>query len=117
MIHIKRIYEIPKKTDGYRILVDRLWPRGVSKDRAKIDLWLKEITPSNKLRKWYGHDPQKWDEFQKRYKIELVDKLDSLEIIKTLEKKQKIITLLYAAKDKKLTHAIVLQKILEEVVI
>ncbi|MGI9567058.1 MAG: DUF488 domain-containing protein, partial [Nitrosopumilus sp.] len=79
--------------------------RGVSKDRTRIDLWLKEITLSDKLRKWYDHDPQKWNEWQKRYKIELVDKLDSLEIIKTLEKKQKIVTLLYAAKDKKLTHA------------
>jgi uncharacterized protein YeaO (DUF488 family) len=115
MIQIKRIYKDPVKADGYRILVDRLWPRGVSKEYAKIDLWLKEVTPSDKLRKWYSHDPQKWNEFKKKYKIELTDNLDSLDKIKKLEKEQKIITLLYAAKDEKLTHAIVLQKILEEI--
>ena len=92
-----------------------MWPRGVSKERAKIDLWLKEVTPSDKLRKWYSHDPQKWSEFQKKYKIELTDNLDSLDKIKKLEKEQRIITLLYAAKDEKFTHAIVLQKILKEV--
>jgi uncharacterized protein YeaO (DUF488 family) len=112
MIKIKRIYEDPVKTDGYRILIDRLWPRGVTKKRAKIDLWLKEVTPSDKLRKWYSHDPQKWSEFQNKYKTELIDKLDSLNQIKTIEKEQEIVTLLYAAKDEKLTHAIVLQKIL-----
>jgi len=68
MIKIKRIYEDPVETDGYRILIDRLWPRGVSKERDKIDLWLKEVTPSDKLRKWYSHDPQKWNEFQKNIK-------------------------------------------------
>jgi len=115
MIQIKRIYADPVTEDGYRILVDRLWPRGVSKERAKIDLWLKEVTPSDKLRKWYSHDPQKWNEFQKKYKIELTDNLDSLDKIKKLEKEQRIITLLYAAKDEKLTHAIVLQKFLEEI--
>ena len=68
MIETKRIYEDPVETDGYRILIDRLWPRGVSKERSKIDLWLKEVTPSDKLRKWYSHDPQKWNEFQKNIK-------------------------------------------------
>jgi len=68
MIETKRIYEDPVETDGYRILIDRLWPCGVSKERAKIDLWLKEVTPSDKLRKWYSHDPQKWNEFQKNIK-------------------------------------------------
>ena len=86
MIKIKRIYEDPVETDGYRILIDRLWPRGVTKKRAKIDLWLKEVTPSDKLRKWYSHDPQKWSEFQNKYKTELIDKLDSLNQIKTIEK-------------------------------
>ena len=78
MIKIKRIYEDYSETDGFRILIDRLWPRGVTQKRAKIDLWLKEVTPSDKLRKWYSHDPQKWSEFQNKYKTELIDKLDSL---------------------------------------
>ena len=114
MIRIKRIYEDSTKADGYRILVDRLWPRGISKERAKTDLWLKEITPSDKLRKWYSHDPEKWNEFQKKYKIELKDKSDALSKIKKIEKENEVVTLLYAAKDEKLTHAIVLQKILEK---
>ncbi len=67
MIKIKRIYDIPSKSDGFRILVDRLWPRGLSKEKAKVDLWLKEIAPSNELRKWYSHDPKKWVEFRKKY--------------------------------------------------
>jgi len=112
MIRIKRIYEDSTKADGYRILVDRLWPRGVSKERAKADLWLKEVSPSDKLRKWYSHDPEKWNEFQKKYKIELKDKSDVLGKIKKIEKEKKVVTLLYAAKDEKRTHAIVLQKIL-----
>ena len=110
MIKIKRIYDEPSKDDGYRILVDRLWPRGVSKSRAKVDLWLKEVTPTDKLRKWYSHVPEKWTEFQRMYKNELKDSLDSLDKIKQIEKEKKIVTLLYAAKDKKHTHAIVLQK-------
>lgn len=113
MIKIKRIYEDPMELDGCRILVDRLWPRGMSKERAKIDLWLKEVTPSDKLRKWYLHDPKKWKEFQKKYEIELVEKPDSLDKLKAIEKKQKVVTLLYAAKDKNLTHAIVLRQILQ----
>jgi len=74
MIGIKRIYDNPEKKDGFRILVDRLWPRGLSKEKAKVDLWLKEIAPSDKLRKWFSHDPKKWDDFKKKYKLELRDK-------------------------------------------
>ncbi|HXV66843.1 MAG TPA: DUF488 family protein [Nitrosopumilaceae archaeon] len=114
MIKIKRIYEEFSKNDGYRILVDRLWPRGISKERAKIDSWLIEVTPSNYLRKWYSHDPKKWKEFQIKYKKELKDKSDTLDDIKHIEKEKKIVTLLYAAKDKQHTHAIVLLKILEK---
>ncbi len=112
MIKIKRIYKDPDESDGYRILVDRLWPRGVSKERAKINLWLKDVTPSDKLRKWYSHDPKKWDEFQKKYEMELVGKTDSLDEIRTMEKNQKTVTLLYAARDEKITHAVILQRIL-----
>jgi len=70
-IQLKRIYEPYSKEDGYRILVDRLWPRGFTKEKAALDLWLKEIAPSTELRKWFGHDPEKWKEFQKKYRIEL----------------------------------------------
>ena len=78
MIKIKRIYEDYSKTDGYRILVDRLWPRGISKERAQIDLWAKDIAPSSDLRKWYSHDSDKRQEFQKKYLTELKDKSDSI---------------------------------------
>ena len=115
MFQIKRIYDEPSVDDGYRILVDRLWPRGVSKARAKVDLWLKEVTPTNKLRKWYSHDPKKWSEFQRMYKNELKDRLDALDKIKQIEKKEKIVTLVYAAKDNKHTHALVLLDALKKI--
>ena len=115
MYKIKRIYDEPSKADGYRMLVDRLWPRGVSKARAKVDLWLKEVTPTDKLRKWYSHDPERWIEFQRMYKSELKDRLDALNQIKEIEKEKKIVTLVYAAKDTKHTHAIVLLKTLEKI--
>jgi uncharacterized protein YeaO (DUF488 family) len=70
-INLKRVYENPTKEDGIRVLVDRLWPRGLTKQKAKIDLWLKDIAPSTGLRKWFGHDPEKWKEFRKRYRKEL----------------------------------------------
>lgn len=74
MILIKRAYESPSQDDGYRILVDRLWPRGLTKEEAHADLWLRDIAPSTELRKWYGHDPKKWDEFSLRYREELSEK-------------------------------------------
>ncbi len=114
MIKIKRIYEDYSKTDGYRILVDRLWPRGISKERAKIDLWIKEIAPSNDLRKWYSNNSEKRDQFQKKYLIELKENSDSLNEIKKITNDQKIITLLSASKDSKPIHAIVLQQILKD---
>lgn len=109
-IHIKRIYDKPQKPDGFRILVDRLWPRGVKKDSAKINLWFKDIAPSTALRQWYGHDLNKWSEFQKRYIKELRDKKVLLDSI--LKSKHKTITLLFAAKDIEHSHALVLQKVL-----
>lgn len=115
MIKIKRIYEEPTKDDGYRILVDRLWPRGISKSGAKVDLWLKEVTPTDKLRKWYSHDPEKWNKFQIKYKNELKYSSEVLNKIKQIEKEKKMVTLLYGAKDKKHTHAIVLHKVLEKI--
>ena len=115
MIKIKRIYDEPSKDDGYRILVDRLWPRGVSKEKAKIDLWLKEITPTDLLRKWYSHDPEKWPQFQEIYKDELKQRLDDLDKIKQIEKEKKIVTLVYAAKDTKHAHALVLLEVLQKI--
>jgi uncharacterized protein YeaO (DUF488 family) len=77
MINLKRAYEPAARTDGERILVERLWPRGVSKDRAKIDLWLKDVAPSAELRKWFGHDPERWQQFRRRYAAELKEKVDN----------------------------------------
>ncbi len=114
MIKIKRIYEEPTKDDGYRILIDRLWPRGISKERAKIDLWIKDIAPSNDLRKWYSHNSEKTKQFQKKYITELKGNSDSLNEVKKIISDQKTITLLYASKDSKPIHAIVLQQTLKD---
>ncbi|QNI38154.1 DUF488 domain-containing protein [Edaphobacter albus] len=111
-IPIKRVYETPAKADGKRILVDRLWPRGLSKEDAAVDLWLKDVAPSNELRKWFGHDPAKWSEFQKRYLAELQHDHDSLSQLKELAHQSKV-TLLYGAKDEEHNQAVVLQKLLE----
>ena len=108
MIKIKRAYEKPSKDDGYRILVDRLWPRGISKSKARIDLWLKEISPSNELRKWFSHDLEKWYEFKKRYHAELKNQKELLQKIKEIEREHAIITLVYAAKDDRHNNAIFL---------
>src|ERR1700739_232932 len=101
MIRVKRVYEEPAKGDGYRILVDRLWPRGLTKERARVDLWMKEIAPSDALRKWYGHEPERWPEFEKRYRAELAKKKELLAEIGRLEKKHGKVTLLFGRKDEK----------------
>ncbi len=110
MIKIKRIYEPFSDQDGFRILVDRLWPRGLSKESAKIDMWLKEIAPSDALRKWFSHDPKKWQEFKGRYRKELDGKKDVMSKLKSIEKERKKITLLYAAKDTEYNNAVFLQE-------
>jgi uncharacterized protein YeaO (DUF488 family) len=108
-IQIKRAYEESSSRDGTRILVDRLWPRGLTKKEAHIDLWLKDIAPSSELRTWFGHDPAKWQEFRSRYRSELQDKSELLASI--LERAQDgAVTLVYAAKDEKHNHALVLLK-------
>ena len=109
-VMLKRIYEPPSSADGKRILVDRLWPRGLSKDKAKIDHWLKEVAPTTALRQWFGHDPGKWAEFQKRYRAELKSNpaMDELRALSA----QGSVTLLYAARDQAHNEAVVLQKIL-----
>lgn len=106
-IKIKRVYEEPAKSDGKRVLVDRLWPRGLSKERAAVDIWLKEIAPSTDLRKWFGHDPAKWKEFQKRYIEELDANAEPVNTINELAKKGTV-TLLYGAKDEEHNDAVVL---------
>lgn len=111
-IQIKRVYEPPTKADGKRILVDRLWPRGLSKEEAAVDVWLKEIAPSNELRKWFSHDPAKWPEFEKRYLAELQRDPNSLSQLKGIVHQGKA-TLLYGAKDEEHNQAVVLQKLLE----
>jgi uncharacterized protein YeaO (DUF488 family) len=112
VIKLKRAYEVPESDDGYRILVDRLWPRGVSKDSARIDLWLKGIAPSAVLRKWFGHDPLKWSEFRDRYFHEL-DK--NPEVVEQLKEhvRHSMVTLVYGAKDQEHNHAVALKEYLE----
>jgi uncharacterized protein YeaO (DUF488 family) len=111
MVKIKRVYDPVSPDDGKRILVDRLWPRGIKKEKAQIDEWLKEISPSNELRKWYSHDPAKWAEFKKRYKKELAEKSELLKKIKAEAKKQTV-TLLFSTKELELNNAVALKKIL-----
>lgn len=112
MIQTKRVYENPDKSDGFRILVDRLWPRGLTKERAHVDLWLKEIAPSDALRKQF-HETENWPEFEKRYRSELVGKKELLAEIKKLEKEHKKVTLLFGRKDDKRNQAVVLASILK----
>src|SRR5262245_14751749 len=106
-IRLKRAYEPPGEGDGTRILVERLWPRGVSKDEAAIDLWLKEVAPSTELRKWYGHDPDKWGEFRRRYRAELDDKGEVLDDLKR-RLKEGPVTFVFAAKDEEHNSAVAL---------
>lgn len=109
-IQIKRVYEKPDKEDGKRILVDRLWPRGLTKEKAAVDLWLKDIAPSTELRKWFGHEADKWQEFIKRYRKELKTKSEDISILKDELKKGKV-TLVFGAKDEVHNEALVLKKL------
>lgn len=114
MIKIKRAYESSSEDDGFRILVDRIWPRGVSKEKANLDTWMKEVAPSNDLRKWFSHDPKKWKEFEKKYEEELKDKNELINEIKEIEKDKGKVTLIYSAKDKEHNNAVVLEHILKK---
>ncbi|MCO5948606.1 DUF488 domain-containing protein [Mucilaginibacter flavidus] len=108
-INIKRVYEAPAKEDGVRILVDRLWPRGLTKEKAAVDTWLKEIAPSTELRKWFGHKPAKWVEFKKRYHQELKENNEQVLLLKE-QLKRGTVTLVYGAKDEKHNEALVLKE-------
>lgn len=112
MIQTKRVYELPLETDGTRVLVERLWPRGISKERGKLDLWLKDIAPSPELRQWYSHDVEKWDEFKKRYWAELECNPTPIEQLRQMLKKGTL-TLVYAARDEQHNSAMLLKAFLE----
>ena len=114
-LKIKRAYKKPETTDGKRILVDRLWPRGLTKERANIDIWLKDMAPTTKLRKWFGHDPKKWKEFSKRYNQELKKNTEQIEILANLLKKGTV-TLVYGAKDEKHNEALVLKRLFKSLI-
>lgn len=114
MFKIKRAYDEPSEEDGYRILVDRLWPRGMSKEKAKLDLWMKDIAPSDELRQWFGHDPEKWGEFKKKYAKELNTKDELLNEIKLIEKEKGTVTLVYSATETEHNNAAALKTMLEK---
>jgi Uncharacterized conserved protein len=114
MIKIKRIYEKAEESDGIRILVDRLWPRGIKKEEAKVDYWLKEISPSNELRKWFSHDFNKWEEFKNKYFNELNSKKELINFLLEIIKKNSNVTLLYSAKEEKYNNAVALKEYLQE---
>jgi uncharacterized protein YeaO (DUF488 family) len=112
VLRIKRVYLDPSEDDGERILVDRLWPRGLTKARAKVDLWLKEVAPSNELRKWFAHDPIRWPEFKRRYVAELKAADKPLTLLKQ-ETSRGTVTLLYGARDEEHNEAVVLLELLQ----
>jgi uncharacterized protein YeaO (DUF488 family) len=114
MFKIKRAYKSPDNDDGFRILVDKLWPRGVSKEKLQLDLWMKDIAPSNELRKWFGHDPERWNEFKKRYLDELKGKKELIKQLKSMEKIHNTVTLVYSAKDENYNNALVLRDLLNK---
>ena len=110
-VRIKRIYEAPEATDGYRALVDRLWPRGISRRRAALDTWLVELAPSTQLRLWYGHDPKRWSEFRRRYRTELRSQRKVLDSLRERARGQRV-TLLYGSRERRINHAAVLREVL-----
>ncbi len=111
-IRTKRVYDRPAGQDGYRVLVDRVWPRGLSKGRARVDEWLKEVAPSTGLRKWFGHDPSKWHEFRRRYFKELERHETALEPLRRRARRGRV-TLLFGAKDTERNNAVALKAYLE----
>ena len=109
MIKLKRVYLKPAKTDGCRVLVDRLWPRGLTKRKARVDHWLRDIAPSTALRKWYGHDPARWPEFRRRYAAELKRQKDAFAELKALLKQHRTVTFLFSSKEEKRNNAAALK--------
>jgi uncharacterized protein YeaO (DUF488 family) len=113
-IRIKRVYDPPEPEDGKRYLVDRLWPRGVKKEALKLDGWLKDVAPSDELRRWFGHDPSRWEEFQRRYTAELKAKPETWRVLLESARKGNL-TLLFSARDERLNNAVVLKAFLEAI--
>jgi len=113
MLKIKRVYDPVSTDDGKRILIDRLWPRGINKEKAHIDEWVKEIAPSNELRKWYSHDPAKWAEFKKRYRKEIAGEAERLKKIKA-EAREQTVTLLFSSKELERNNAVALKEMLDQ---
>ena len=111
-LRVKRIYDPPEPSDGYRLLVDRLWPRGVSRERAALDAWMKEIAPSTELRRWFGHEPSRWQEFKRRYGLELDTNPELVAEIQALIRNQQV-TLLYSARDRDHNQAVALVEYLK----
>jgi uncharacterized protein YeaO (DUF488 family) len=112
-VALKRAYDEPSASDGARVLVERLWPRGISRERAHIDIWLKDVAPSTELRKWFNHDAQKFQEFRRRYEIELKSEIAQEALTKLREiAKQGQLTLIFAARDPSLSNAVILQDLL-----
>lgn len=111
-IRLKRAYEDAEPADGLRVLVDRLWPRGLSRRRAAADLWLREAAPSNTLRRWFGHDPRRWKQFRQKYRVELAQQPDVLHMLNDLRRRTPI-TLLFAARDEARNNAVVLREVLD----
>ena len=109
---IKRVYDKPAKSDGYRVLIDRIWPRGLTKSDARIDEWLKEIAPSTGLRKWFNHDPAKWEQFKKKYAAELKEHREELEKL-ARESRKRTVTFVFGAKDTAHSNAMALKEYLE----
>jgi len=110
-VQIKRVYEPPSPRDGVRVLVDRLWPRGLSKSDADVDHWMREIAPSTNLRRWFGHDPDRWREFRRRYSAELKEKAELVDELRGLMRKQRL-TLVYSARDERHNQAVILREVL-----
>jgi uncharacterized protein YeaO (DUF488 family) len=111
-VKLKRVYDERSEDDGFRILVDRLWPRGLAKAEAGIDLWFEDAAPSNELRRWFGHDPGKWKEFQRRYRAELAENPDAMAALRDAVKSHRKVTLLFGAKDTEHNQAVVLRDLL-----
>ena len=112
-IAIKRVYEAPAEGDGYRVLIDRLWPRGLKKEAVPMDVWAKELAPSTELRKWFGHDPALWDEFRQRYAAELAESADVWQALAGRSAKEPV-TLLYGARDEEHNDAVALKVLMEQ---
>jgi|SRR5579885_2269793 len=113
-VKLKRVYSKPEQSDGCRILVDRLWPRGLTRTKAKVDHWLRDIAPSTALRKWYGHDPKRWAEFQRRYRAELKAEKQALKELKSLLKQHRSVTFLFSSREEKLNNAAALKAYLRK---